>query len=85
MMIVVELLIVALILAAEEIETHEKQPAPAPVPAKQQRPVAWREEEEAAPVAVIEREEIEMRELSYAELEHPRTPSFPACAKRIRI
>ena len=74
------MMIVALILVAEEIE---KQPAPAPVPAKQQRPVAWREEE--APVAVIEREEIEMRELSYAELEHPRTPSFPACAKRIRI
>ncbi len=62
MMIVAELLIVALILAAEEIEKHEKRPATA-IP----QTVARREE--PAPTVVIEHEEIEQPAASYDALE----------------
>ena len=64
MMVVVELLIVALILAAEEIEKHEL-PAPAPVDL---RPVA-REAEESEPGGMIEHEAIELPEAPYLALE----------------
>ncbi len=72
MMIVVELLIVALILAAEEIEKNER-PAPA---LANLRPVARREHEESEPGEVIEHETIAAPEAPYAALE--RVNELPA-------
>ncbi len=76
MMVVVELLIVALILAAEEIEKHEL-PAPAPVDL---RPVA-REAEESEPGGMIEHEAIELPEAPA--LEPVRAASQPLPAPRM--
>jgi hypothetical protein len=56
MMIVVELLIVALILAAEEIEKSER--APTLTPERLRRPARREEQEAAAPAAVIEAGEV---------------------------
>ena len=71
MMVVVELLIVALILAAEEIEKHEL-PAPAP----DLRPVA-REAQENEPGGMIEHEAIELPEVPYPALEPVREAPRP--------
>ncbi len=88
MMIVVELLIVALILAAEEIEKLER---PEPAPARP-RPVARREDQEEPTTAtmielseVIEREAIAPPEEPYVALEPAReTPRpLPAPARVI--
>ena len=78
MMIVVELLIVALILAAEEIEKNER---PAPAPASL-RPVARREAEEDEPGEVIEHKQIEQPEAPYVALEPVRDTPRPLPAPR---
>ncbi|MGA7325296.1 MAG: hypothetical protein WBX25_12605 [Rhodomicrobium sp.] len=73
MMIVVELLIVALILAAEEIEKNERQPEPAPE--RLQQSVRREEQEEAAPAAMIEHEPIALPHARY---------TLPEPAKELR-
>ena len=80
MMIVVELLIVALILAAEEIEKNER---PAPAPANL-RPVARREAEESELGEVIEHEMIAASEVPYAAQE-PANEMQPLPAPRLVI
>ena len=79
MMIVVELLIVALVLAAEEIEKHE---LPARASANSRAVARGEEQEEATPADIIEYEALDLPEELYPALEPAREAPRPLPAPR---